>query len=140
MLAVSSYPKSYIDQCRSLIFAQIDAWTQLTATLTSDEQRTAASSLERQTFQTLILALDSCFVHRQRSVEGKDGNPINEVRMLCAAILSEEQTLSIDKTIKYSAETSVLGIGIGENVVVDASRFRKLADAYFSEIETRFGG
>ncbi len=35
----------------------------------------------------MILALGHYFVHRGRHTEGKDGNPLTEVRMLCDAIM-----------------------------------------------------
>ena len=59
-------------------------------------------AFERQLFNHMILALDHYFVHRSRTMEGKDGNPLNEVRMLCHAIMENEGRMSADKTIATS--------------------------------------
>jgi len=38
----------------------------------------------------MVLVLDSSFSHRQRTMELKDGNPLNEVRVLCNSILEND--------------------------------------------------
>lgn len=77
-------------------------------------------------------------MHRTRAIEGKDGNPLNEVRMLCNSILRGHRVLCADRTIKYRAEASVLKLAIGDEIRLDEGRFRVLADAYFAEIQARF--
>jgi hypothetical protein len=47
----------------------------------------AVDSFELVLFNDLVLVLDAFFVHQARGIEGKDGNPLNEVRMLCNSIL-----------------------------------------------------
>jgi len=42
----------------------------------------SASSLESVFFNDLVLVLKTSFVHGQRGMEDKDGNPLNEVRVL----------------------------------------------------------
>jgi hypothetical protein len=69
----------------------------------------------RQEINNLTLVLDSYFVHRTRAIEGKDGNPLNEVRMLCNSILRSKGVLSADKTIKYEADTAVLKLRVGDH-------------------------
>ena len=88
----------------------------------------------------LILALDNYFTHRQRTTEGKDGNPLNEVRMLCTSIRDFDGVLTGEKSIKYRPDAAVLGLKLGDPIVVDVPAFRRLAEAFFDEIERRFPG
>jgi hypothetical protein len=77
-------------------------------------------------------------VHRTRAIEGKDGNPLNDVRMICTSILRGAGVLCTDKTIKYKPETSVLGLEIGDEIALDEARFRLLMDGFFAELERKF--
>jgi hypothetical protein len=77
-------------------------------------------------------------VHRTRAIEGKDGNPLNEVRMLCDSILHNHAVLCADKTIKYKPETSVLGFRIGDEIRLDETQFLLLFKSFFSELERKF--
>ena len=70
--------------------------------------RVAVEAFEPRYFNNLTLVLDAYFMHRTRALEGKDGNPLNEVRMLCSSLLTNDGVLAADKTIKYNPETSVL--------------------------------
>jgi hypothetical protein len=141
MLAVSTYPQDYIDACRSRMEAQLAAYKILTSSAHKDEApawRSAAESFEPLFLNNLILVLDAYFVHRTRAKEGKDGNPLNEVRMLCNSILRHDGVLSADKTIKYKPETSVLKLRIGDEIALDETQFQLLFDAFFAEIQLRF--
>ena len=61
------------------------------------------------------------FLHRLTGIEGKDGNPLNEVRVLCNSILPNQGKLQVDKlpgwpnsagaSIKLPPEKSVLSSG-----------------------------
>ena len=96
------------------------------------------NALDDQVFKSLTLLLDYYFVHRTRAMEGKDGNPLNEVRMLCNSILSHESVLTADKSIKYKPETSVLKLSVGDPIQIDEDQFVTLSKAFFAEIGRRF--
>ena len=140
MLAVNSYPPDYIDGCRSRMEAQLTAYETLVSSAGSKASavRAAVESFEPLFFDNLTILLDTSFVHRTRAIEGKDGNPLNEVRMLSDSILVNAGVLLADKTIKYKPETSVLKLQIGEEIRLDAKRFRTLFEALFAEIRKRF--
>jgi len=135
MLSVNQYPKTYVDECRARMDAQLASYEALAATA----KRAAVDAFEPQFLTHLVLALDESFLHRARGGEGKDGNPLNEVRMLCDAILNQGNVLTADKTIKYKADQSVLGLDLGDEVCLDLAGFRRLATAFFDEIEHKFG-
>jgi hypothetical protein len=131
MLSVSKYPKACIDGCQRKIAAQVAAFRKL-------KGGAELAVFEPLVFNHLILALDRYFNHRARGQERKDGNALNEVRMLCTSIAEGEGELQKDSTIKYQADKAVLGLGIGEKIAIDASRFEALAAAFFEEMRRKF--
>lgn len=71
-------------------------------------------------------------------MEGKDGNPLNEVRVLGNSIMHDDGVLTVDKTIKLKAATSELGLEYGDPIRLTADDFARLAAAFFTELERRF--
>lgn len=128
MLGVSRYPQEYIDGCRAAVQAQLAAYEQVRGT----------DAFEPLFFNHMVLALDHYFCHRLRGREGKDGNPLNEVRVLCTSIMEGGGRLVADKTIKLKAETSLLHLEVGDEIKLSADDFRLLADAFLAEIEARY--
>lgn len=141
MLAVNTYVRDYIDQCQSRMEAQLAAYEALVSSAGRDKTpavRSAVESFELLFVNNLVLVLDNYFVHRTRAIEGKDGNPLNEVRMLCNSMLRNHGVLCADKSIKYKPETSVLKLQIGDEVRLDQTQFLHLFRAFFAEIRERF--
>ena len=133
MLMVSSYAKDYVDACRAKVAAQLASYRQVLAAKPSQ-----IDAFERQFFDHMILALDHYFVHRGRGMEGKDGNPLNEVRMLCEAIMENQGRMSASKTIRYKPETSILKFKAGDEIRLNADDFARLSAAFFDEIEKKY--
>jgi hypothetical protein len=143
MLAQSHYDQEYIDACRKLVADQLTTYRAFVAAAAPTRAGKPAADAARRAFEprffgNLVLVLDQYFLHRGRGQEGKDGNPINEVRMLCNSMLVGDNRLTADKTIKYRAEASVLKLGIGDEIALTEADFVALSDAYFDEIRTRF--
>jgi len=134
MLAVSSYPPEYVKQCRANIDDVVKAYKKV-ATAAGDA---AVAKFAPLLFNHLVLALEEYFVHRLRNVEGKDGNPCNEVRVLATSLMQHDGVLTVEKSIKLNPETSVLGLEPGDPIALDLTAFTRLAKAYFDEIEARF--
>ena len=133
MLMVSSYTKDYVDACRAKVAAQLASYRKMLAAKPSQ-----IDAFERQFFDHMILALDHYFVHRGRGMEGKDGNPLNEVRMLGEAIMENQGRMSASKTIRYKPETSILKFKAGDEIRLNADDFARLSAAFFDEIEKKY--
>jgi hypothetical protein len=135
MLGVSHYSQNYIDDCRAMMRDQLSSYGAIARVA---KPGPALVRLEQQFMNHLILALDRYFVHRLRGKELKDGNPLNEVRMLCTSLLERGGVFTADATIKYSADKSVLKLKTGDRIVLTVGQFEKLAEAFFADIEAKF--
>ena len=133
MLGVRTYAKGYIDACRSRVNADVAAYRKVAAAA-----KKQAAAFEATFFSNLVLALDHSFAHRLRTVEGKDGNPLNEVRMLADSIMENKGVLKADKTIKYTPERSVLQLKPGDKIGLDEAGFGRLADAFLAEVAKKY--
>ena len=134
MLAANSYPPEYVKQCR----ANVDDLVKAYRKVATAAKGPALAGFSPLFFNHLVLALDEYFVHRLRAVEGKDGNPLNEVRVLATSLMLHDRVLTVEKSIKLKPETSVLGLVPGDTIALDEQGFTKLAAAYFDEIEAKF--
>lgn len=142
MLAANTYPKDYVAACRTNIDRQLSAYRKLVKVVQGQQPdaslQNTASAFDLLFFRNLIVVLDAMFVHRTRAREGKDGNPLNEVRMLSESVLNSGGVLAANSTIKYNPSKSVLGLSVGDEIQVGEPGFKKLAQAFFAEIEAKF--
>ena len=144
MLSVSSYTREHIAASRARVASQIAAYRHLLATARGQAGGDAASleaafaSFEPVFYNNMMLTLDSYFTHRARQLEGKDGNPLNEVRVLCNAMVQNDGVLATDKTIRLKPDTSVLGYEVGDEIRLTEADFVRLSDAFFTELESRY--
>lgn len=128
MLAKNGYPKTYLEACRARIEHALD---ELQAAAVPD-------GLGQACLEGLVLQLELMFVHRTRAIEGKDGNALNELRMLATSLLEHGGTFTLDRTVKYDPARSVLGLGAGERVVLSPAAVQELVSAVLSEIGAKF--
>ena len=135
MLGIRNYTQEYIDACRSKLKRDLAAYSTLAS---APNNHPAAQAFEPTFFNNMVLVLDHFFVHRLRTVEGKDGNPLNEVRILCDSMLLNNNKMSSDKAIKLSPEKSVLKHQVGDEIKLTEADFLRLSEAFFAEIETKF--
>lgn len=133
MLCANSYTREYVDACRSRIAAQVAAYRALVsaarARVTVNEPllNAALDGFEPHFFNSMVLALDSHFVHRARAIEKKDGNPLNEVRMLSSSIMNNGSVMCADKMIKYNPAKSVLKRRIGDKITLNEADCRAIS-------------
>jgi hypothetical protein len=144
MLAVDMLPSAKMQACRDEIAGQIRAYRDLVgaASKASGMSLTridaALAAFEPAFFNNLLIALDARFVQRPHGVEGRGGNPLDEVRLLAASLMDNGGVLSRDAAGAYQSENSVLRIDIGERIALNADDFEALCAAFLAEIERRF--
>ena len=139
---MKKYPKAYIAACRARVDADLRAYR-------SAVGKTPSREFEARFFDDQVLLLDYMFVHRLSGIEGKDGNPLNEVRVLCNSILLNRGKLQVDKLpewpnsavagIKLPREKSLLKLKGGDEVRLSEADFERLSKAFFAELEKKFG-
>jgi hypothetical protein len=137
VLAVNRYPQEHVDACRAAMRRQLAGYDAL-AKVAGSAKGAALDAFEPDFFANLVLALDAWFLHRTRGTEGKNGNALNEVRVLSASIVDNGGVMTEDKTIKLKPETSVLGYALGDPIAIGRADFGRLLDAFLAEIESRF--
>ena len=86
----------------------------------------------------MVIALELAFVHRVRKAEGKDGNPLNEVRLIAFSLLEHDGVMTEDPTIKYDTRKSITGLAIGDQIIIDREAFERLAAGFYGEIERKY--
>ena len=137
MLGMKTYEREYVNACRAKIDADVRVF-----------KRSGAKGLETTFFNNLVLKMEYMFVHRFSGIEGKDGNPLNEVRVLCNSILLNKGKLQVDKLsgwpnsavsgIKLMPEGSVLKLKVSDEVKLTEAGFVRLSKAFFAEIEKKY--
>jgi hypothetical protein len=129
MLAVTKYPADYISSVRSLIDERVAALHKLGG---------VPPEIATAYFTDLVLVLELAFVHRLRKDEGKDGNALNELRLLAVSLLTNGGRMVDGKSLKVRPETAILGYAEGDAIAVTESDFIRLADGVMAEVEKRF--
>ena len=72
MLGMKGYAQDYISACRARVDANLRAYRKHAG-------KAASREFEARFFNDQVVLLDYMFVHRLTGIEGKDGNPLNEV-------------------------------------------------------------
>ena len=147
MLSVSSYSQAYVDECRAKLDVQLSAYKNL-VTVATDPSRaneiseakleSAIAEFEPLFFNNMVLMMDTYFTNRSRTMEKKDGNPLNEVRVICNSLLNNDGMMAADKTIKLDPTRSLLKFHVGDKIKLNEDRFARLSKAFFAEIETKY--
>jgi hypothetical protein len=124
MLVRTGYDRRYVAACRESVGAAVE-----------ELRRVGAGSAA---WIQLVVALDRWFALRNPKVEGRDGNPLNEVRVLAESVVEHGAVMTVPKGIKLRAEDSVLGFEEGEELGLDGDAFERLFDAFLAEVEEKF--
>src|SRR5215204_3276500 len=144
MLGMREYEQDYIDACRSRVESQVAIFLEvaLAARDHGDADISgldgALESLEYEYFNNMLLVLDGYFVHRLRGIEAKDGNALNEVRVLTRSLMENGGTLMEDPQIHLDPTRSILGLKVGDPITLTRQQYSRISDAFLREIESRF--
>jgi hypothetical protein len=122
MLGRKSYTQEEVDGARTAVA----------------EQLAAVDGDDPVIFNGLLLALDRRFVHRLRSVTGKDGSPLNEAELLVESLMNNGGVLRGNNVIKYVPADSVVKLEIGDQIKLSRAQFESLAEAVLAELEAKY--
>ena len=132
MLSQSSYPAAYVAASRAAVRDHLDAYDALPLSAAD------RAAFEPGYLRQLVLALDTYALHRSRGQEGKDGNPLNEVRTICGTLMRGESCLRADSTIRYDPAKAVLGTRIGDPIPWTTEGIGRLCHAFLDEIGKKY--
>ncbi len=124
MLPRTGYDRHYVAACRESVGAAVE-----------ELRRVEAGSAA---WNQLVVALDRWFSLRNPKLEGRDGNPLNEVRVIAEAVIEHGAVMTVPKGIKLRSEDSVLGFEEGDEITLDGDAFERLFDAFLAEVEEKF--
>ena len=144
MLGTKEYEPDYVDACRSRVESQVAMFREVAQAARDHGDADvsalegALESLEYEYFNNMLIVLDGYFVHRLRGVEGKDGNALNEVRVLVRSLMENGGTVMADPQIRLDPARSVLGLEVGAPITLTLQKYRRISDAFLREIENKF--
>jgi len=124
MLLRTGYDRHYVAACRESVGAAVE-----------ELRRVGGGSA---VWNQLVVGLDGWFSLRNPKVEGRDGNPINEVRVLAESVTEHGAVMTVPRGIKLRPEASVLGFEEGEEISLDGDAFERLFDAFLAEVEAKY--
>ena len=141
MLGRKDYTREELAGAQSAVKQLLAAYRKLAKAVEETSDPKAAKALEAfepLLFNEMALALDRRFVHRLRSVTGKDGNPINELELLADSLMNNDGVLRGINVIKYVPEESVLKLDVGDEIELDAEQFGRLSKDFLGDLERKY--
>ncbi len=142
MLGRKNYTQEEIDHGRAAIKEQFAVYKKLIGAIASEKTdkklQSALEEFEGLFFNNLTLVLDRYYVHRLRMVTGQDGNPLNEVELICDSLMNNNGILIGKNVIKYIPDQSVVKLNIGDKIRLTAEEFERLLAEFFAELERKF--
>jgi hypothetical protein len=142
MLGRKNYTREEFDHGKAAIKEQLAAYKKLVAEIAiganNRELLSALKTFEGLFFNNMVLVLDRLYVHRLRTVAGNDGNPLNEVKMICDSLLNNSGIFRGGSVTKYIPGKSVVKLNIGDSIHLTGDQFERLSAAFFAELERKF--
>ena len=125
----NTYTSDEIESCRDNCDSLLAAWA------TNDVQD---STLESLVFGQAVVVLHTWFAHRDRDLEGPDGSPLHEVRVVADSVVGNDGTLRVEDPAGWVPSRTVLRLAVGDEIELTANHFERLAAAYLSAIEAAY--
>ncbi len=125
----TTYTSDEVESCRDNCDALLAAW---------GANDIEDSTLESLVFGQAVVVLHTWFGHRRRELEGGDGNPMNEVRVIADSIVDNDAVLRVEGPITWVPERTVLRLDVGDDVQITANGFERLTAAYLAAIEATY--
>jgi len=142
MPARATFTIHEIERAKRAVDAQLKAYDAVAdaAEISPDDEdlNQAVDGFNRLFFNNLALALDRFFIDRDRDVTGSDGNPLNELHLICDSIMRDGGLFRTDPAIDYAPEKSILKFQAGDDVHLTADDFRRLSAGVFIELDEKF--
>ncbi len=142
VLGRKNFTQEEIDNGKATVNEMLERYKKLSeafASGTSDKKlKTAQAHFEGQFFNNLTLVLDRFYVHRLRMVSGKDGNPLNEVELICESLMNNKGVFRGNNVIKYFPDQSVVGLKFGDKIRLTSEEFYNLKEAFFTDLERKY--
>jgi hypothetical protein len=137
MLGRKTFSPEELESARTAIAAQLAEYRALAAAVAGTDAEPALAAFEPRFCSNMTIVLDRYFVHRVRSVTGKDGNPLNEVELLTESLMNHDGVLQAGTVFTLDPETSVVKLAPGDRIGLTAADLDRLATAYLDEIDRR---
>ena len=125
----NTYTPDEVESCRDRCDSLLAAWA---ANEVDD------STLEALVFGQAVVVLHTWFGHRARELEGQDGNPLHEVRVLADSIIDNDGVLRVEESATWVPARTVLKLDVGDEVEVTANGFERLVAAYLAAVEATY--
>jgi hypothetical protein len=71
-------------------------------------------------------------------VTGKEGNPLNEVEMVCDSLVNNKEVFRDSNVIQYIPDRSVVKLNFGDKIRLMAEEFQRLSSAFLAEWKRKF--
>ena len=135
------YTRAELDRARAAINSQLTAYRGLVSAVAATKDERASSALaafDPLFFDNMTLVLDRYFVNRLRAVAGKDGNPLNEVEMICDSLMNNDGVMLASNVINLIPDQSVVQLQVGDPIELNLADFERLSGAFFADLERKF--
>jgi hypothetical protein len=137
VLGRKDFTHEELDAARASLDVQLAAYRALAETV-PEPGAAARDTFEALFCDNLALALDRRFVHRLRTVTGRETNPLSELELVADSLIDNGGVFRTGTVVRYESERSMLGLKPGDRIRMRAEDVERLSHAVLDELEKRF--